>query len=257
MQIDWITVAAQIVNFLVLAWLLHRFLYGPITRAMERREQRIAQRLSDADRKREEAENEARAFHMQQRELSERREQVLADAHADAEAARKRLYEEARQEVEAQKQAWHNDMEQQRAEFLRTIRQRAQNHFFALARRALGDLADAGLEIQMSRIFRKRLAALDPETKAKVATAGREAGATATVRSAFALPQDAQHDIAQAVRDEILADAAVRFEQDPAVICGLELKMGGQTVGWSLASYFEALEARVDKDLGDRTREAD
>jgi F-type H+-transporting ATPase subunit b len=257
MQIDWITVAAQIVNFLVLAWLLHRFLYGPITRAMERREQRIVQRLSDADRKRKEAENEAHAFVAQQRELAERREQILAEARAEADAERKRLHEEARLEVEAQKQAWRNDVEQQRAEFLRTVRQRAQDHFFALARRALGDLADAGLEEQMSRIFRTRLSALDAETKAKVAAAGRTGDGTATIRSAFELHADVQRDIAQAVRDNILADAAVRFEQDPAVICGLELKMGGQSVGWSLASYFETLEAEVDQALGDRAREAD
>ena len=48
MQIDWLTVAAQIVNFLVLVWLLQRFLYGPITRAMARRETRIEDRLADA-----------------------------------------------------------------------------------------------------------------------------------------------------------------------------------------------------------------
>ena len=41
MQIDWLTVAAQIVNFLVLVWLLQRFLYKPITNAMHRREERI------------------------------------------------------------------------------------------------------------------------------------------------------------------------------------------------------------------------
>ena len=37
MQIDWITVAAQIVNFLVLVWILQRLLYRPVTRAMARR----------------------------------------------------------------------------------------------------------------------------------------------------------------------------------------------------------------------------
>ena len=48
MQIDWLTVAAQIVNFLVLVWLLQRFLYRPITEAMARREERIESRLSEA-----------------------------------------------------------------------------------------------------------------------------------------------------------------------------------------------------------------
>lgn len=257
MQIDWITVAAQIVNFLVLAWLLHRFLYGPITRAMERREARIAQRLSDAEQKRAQAENEALAFRRQQEELDGQRAQILADARQEAEAEHKRLHQEARDDVEAQKQAWLNDMEQQRAEFLRTIRQRAREHFFDLARRALGDLADADLEEQMSRVFRTKLAALDRDAKAGIADAGRKADGAATVRSSFELTPEVQRDIAKTIQDEILADAAVRFERDPGVLCGVELKMGGQTVAWSLAGYFEALETRIEQDLGERSPEAD
>ena len=46
MQIDWLTVAAQIVNFLVLVWLLQRFLYRPIVSAMAERENRIETRLT-------------------------------------------------------------------------------------------------------------------------------------------------------------------------------------------------------------------
>lgn len=257
MQIDWITVAAQIVNFLVLAWLLHRFLYGPIVRAMERREQRIAQRLSDAAQKREEAESEARAFHRQQAELEDRREAILAAAQEAADAERRRLIEEARQDVETQKQAWLDSMDQQRGEFLRTIRQRAQDHFFALARRALGDLADAELEERMSRVFQTRLAALDASEKSRLAEGGRKANGVATIRSAFALTPEVQDEIRKTVQDEILPDAAVRFERDQGVLCGLELKMGGQTVSWSLAGYFEALESRVEQDLGEHSPEGD
>ena len=35
MLIDWFTVAAQVVNFLVLMWLLKRFLYKPIVYAID------------------------------------------------------------------------------------------------------------------------------------------------------------------------------------------------------------------------------
>jgi F-type H+-transporting ATPase subunit b len=255
MEIDWITVAAQIVNFLVLAWLLHKFLYGPITRAMDRREQRIAQRLNEADARRADAENEARAYHSQQAELENRRDAILEAARQDAETERKRLLEDARQEIETQKEAWRNDMQQQRVEFLRTIRQRAQEHFFDLAQRALADLANADLEEQMSRIFLTRLASLDAAEKSRLAEGGRKADGKATVRHAFALPPGAQRDIAKAVQVEILPDAAVTFEQDPGILCGLELKLGGQTVAWSLDSYFEALVAEVDRDLGDSAPE--
>jgi F-type H+-transporting ATPase subunit b len=56
MHIDGFTVIAQIINFLVLVWLLKRFLYGPITQAMAARQQKIAAALDDARRKVEQAE---------------------------------------------------------------------------------------------------------------------------------------------------------------------------------------------------------
>ena len=49
MNIDWFTFAAQVINFLVLVGLLRHFLYGPVVRAMQAREQKVTQRLTDAD----------------------------------------------------------------------------------------------------------------------------------------------------------------------------------------------------------------
>ena len=58
MLIDWFTVLAQIINFLVLVYLLKRFLYGRIIRAMDERERKIALRLEEAQGRKEEAEQE-------------------------------------------------------------------------------------------------------------------------------------------------------------------------------------------------------
>jgi F-type H+-transporting ATPase subunit b len=250
MQIDWITVAAQIVNFLVLAWLLHRFLYGPITRAMERREQRIAQRLNEAAQRREEAENEVRSYQERRKELDDQQEQFLVDARHAAERERNRLLEESRADIEQQKQRWRTDLDQQREELLSDVRQRARDHFYALARRALGDLADVDLEEQMCQVFRKKLAALDDEAKGRLAAAGRQNNNDAVVRSGFALSSGARQEISRTIHEAILPGATVAFERYPDVICGIELKMGGQTVAWSLDSYFEALEQLTDEALG-------
>jgi flagellar biosynthesis/type III secretory pathway M-ring protein FliF/YscJ len=86
MQIDWLTVAAQIVNFLVLVWLLQRFLYRPITRAMARREERIETRLSEAKAAREEVEAEAGRLREQQQALEASREEMLSEARQEADA---------------------------------------------------------------------------------------------------------------------------------------------------------------------------
>ena len=62
MLIDWFTVAAQALNFLVLVWLMKRFLYKPILHAIDEREKRIAAEMANADKKKAEAEKESDEF---------------------------------------------------------------------------------------------------------------------------------------------------------------------------------------------------
>jgi F-type H+-transporting ATPase subunit b len=59
MLIDWFTVGAQALNFLILVWLMKRFLYKPILHAIDEREKRIAAELADADAKKAEAKRSA------------------------------------------------------------------------------------------------------------------------------------------------------------------------------------------------------
>ena len=49
MSVDWITVIAQIVNFLVLIWLLKKFLYRPILDGIDAREAEITERMLAAN----------------------------------------------------------------------------------------------------------------------------------------------------------------------------------------------------------------
>ena len=67
MLIDWFTVGAQALNFIILVWLLKRFLYKPILNAVDAREKRIAAELADANAKKAEAQKERDEFHRRTR----------------------------------------------------------------------------------------------------------------------------------------------------------------------------------------------
>jgi F-type H+-transporting ATPase subunit gamma len=150
MQIDWLTVAAQIVNFLVLVWLLRRFLYGPITAAMNRREQRIAAKLAEADQRRAEAETAAETYREAERDLERRTDRLLADARKMAETERHDLERTARREVQELRQAWERKLDDEKTVFLGDVRRQLLDHAFALARHTIDDLADRRLEEQMT-----------------------------------------------------------------------------------------------------------
>jgi F-type H+-transporting ATPase subunit b len=66
--IDWFTVAAQIVNFLILMALLKYFLYDRVVKAMDEREEKIHSRLQQAESLRQEAEREREVYRHKNRE---------------------------------------------------------------------------------------------------------------------------------------------------------------------------------------------
>ena len=101
MLIDWFTVVAQVVNFLILVWLLKRFLYRPILDAIDAREKRIATELADADAKKAEAQKERDEFQHKNEEFDQQRAALLSKATDEAKAERQRLLDEARQAADA------------------------------------------------------------------------------------------------------------------------------------------------------------
>jgi F-type H+-transporting ATPase subunit b len=73
MLIDWFTVGAQALNFLILVWLLKRFLYKPILDAIDAREKGIAAELADAAAKQAEAKTERDGFRAKSEEFDHQR----------------------------------------------------------------------------------------------------------------------------------------------------------------------------------------
>jgi len=111
---DWFTVVAQIVNFLILVALLKRFLYGPIVRAMDRRETAIATRMEAADKRIDEAEQERMRYEKLARELAEAKDELRLKARKEAEQLRETLLKEAREEVDMSRAKWHEALRSER-----------------------------------------------------------------------------------------------------------------------------------------------
>ncbi len=98
MQIDYFTIFAQIINFLILVFLLRHFLYRPVTKLMEEREQKIVSRLQEIEEKKSEAEKELESYRKMSQELSNKREELLAKASREAQVLEADLMKKAREE---------------------------------------------------------------------------------------------------------------------------------------------------------------
>jgi len=245
MLIDWFTVGAQTLNFIILVWLMRRYLYGPILQAIDAREKRIAAELADAAAKKTEARAERDEFQHKNEAFDRERSALLRQATDEAKAERQRLVEAARRAADAASAKRQETLRNDAIGLNRSIRSRTQQEVFSIARKLLADLATTSLEERLSDEFTRRLRALDGPEKEKLAAALATGAEPALVRSAFELPEEQRARIRQALNTTFSAEVGVQFETAPDLICGIALSANGQKVAWSIAEYLAAMEKAV------------
>jgi F-type H+-transporting ATPase subunit b len=101
MTIDWWTLALQVGNFLILVWLLQRFLYKPVVRIIARRKEETERAFAEAEAIRREAEAARKRYEVKQGELLAERDRIVDDARARLARERDEVLEETRREAEA------------------------------------------------------------------------------------------------------------------------------------------------------------
>ncbi|MEQ9472650.1 hypothetical protein [Roseitalea porphyridii] len=249
MHIDWLTVTAQIVNFLILVWLLQRFLYRPITSAMARREARIEARLADAKSARQDAEDEAQAWRDKQRELDNRKSAIIEEVRREAESMRARLEEEIRAEMEERRGAWAEHLQEEREELAQALRKRMARHVHETTRRILANFADADLAGQVAREFGLRLEALGDNDRQRLAEAAAKTSDPALVESGVTLTAPVPARITRAIHEQIADGMEVDYRTAEDVLMGVRLTVGDQTLEWSASEYLDRVETLVAEEL--------
>ena len=254
MLIDWFTVGAQALNFLILVWLMKRFLYKPILNAIDAREKKIAAELADADAKKAEAQKERDEFEHKNEEFDQQRAALLSQATNEAKAERQRLIEDARKAADALSAKRQETLRSDAHSLNQAIRRRTQQEVFAIVRKALSDLATASLEERLGEVFTRRLRTMDGSAKERLAGAVKTASDPALVRSAFELPAEQRAAIQNALNETFSAEIRVRFETAPDLVSGVELTTNGQKVAWSIADYLGSMEKGVDELLNQKDK---
>ena len=247
MLIDWFTVGAQALNFLILVWLMKRFLYKPVLHAIDEREKRIAAELADAAAKKAEAEKAREEFQHKNETFDQQRAALLSKATDEANTERQRLLDDARKAADALSVKRMDALRNEARQLNQAIARRTQQEVFAIARKALTDLASTSLEERATDVFTRRVRAIDEKVKAGLADALKTASYAARVRSAFDLPPEQRAAIQQALNETFSADIHLRFETAPDLVSGIEFTTNGQQVAWSIADYLASLETGVDE----------
>jgi F-type H+-transporting ATPase subunit b len=256
-ELDWFTLVSQVINFLVLLYLLKRFLYGPVIEAMEQREQKIAARLTEAEEKRSLAEEQARKLHQQRQEWEDTRSEHKAELEREIEQHRKELLDQAQTEINQKKKDWQTALKREQDAFIQDLSQKIGREAGEIARRALKDLADYDLEERMASLFLDHLQEIDADEKTEIANSIRAANGKAVIHSTFELREETRETLTHRIREHLLDGEQFhpRFRTAPELISGIELKVDGYQVAWNIQDYLASLESRVSRAIQQEIKE--
>lgn len=245
MLIDWFTIIAQLVNFLVLVWLLKHFLYRPIMNTIDDREKRIVDELADADSQKAKAEQQREEFLQKNTEFDKQRTTSMNKMNEEVKAERTRLLDSVRQESDALRNKLELALKNEQLSLQGALSQRAREEVFAIVRKALSSLAGASLEESMAVIFVKRLDGLSDDEKASFKSAFSDSKEALIVHSAFDLAKKQQTLIKKTLNKLLDDELTIQFITEPDVISGIEINGHGQKIDWSINDYLATLTKRV------------
>lgn len=242
MQIDWLTVAAQWINFLILMWLLKRFLYRPIIDAMAKRRENLAQQSQQAERSAAQAEQLAAEYRAKLAELEQQRSELIAAARQQAAAERETLLQQARAETQNQAERWQQAFEREKAE-LQTQLSHDFNHLLtAIAHKAVRDLSGLEWEHALCGQFLQHLQQLPETDKQRLAQSARDG---LTLTGSFEIDAIWRQRLTEALQQILSIEAPIRFQTHPENALGLSLNSASYSLEWSTQRYFDEMQQQI------------
>ena len=242
MQIDWFTLIAQIINFLILLVLLKYVLFDRIVKAMDKRQERISSQIQKAEEKEQQAQETLDEYESKKQNLEKERRDILNKAKKEVNEQRQEWKNQAREDVDKQRQGWLDALQNQRQEFATTLRRESGTQVYEIARKVLADMADQSLEAQLAQMFEQRLEALETDDIKALDEAVQNTDDPILIQTTFQLEKDLQSHLQDTINEILENKAEITFETTDRLVAGIELNVGDQKIDWSIDQYLDSLE---------------
>lgn len=230
----------EIINFLVLAYVLHRLLYRPLRTAIEQRQAAQTAAFAEAEAARRQTTDMQAQLQSQSAELDVQRQTALREAREQAEAERRRFLAEGEQTLQQRQSELQRDLERERQEMLITLQADVVEQSVALAERLMQEAAGSDLHHQfVLRLAETLEQCPDPERNRLRISANGDAGAT--LESAGEVETALLERLTHAVSSVLGKQVAVTVINVPALISGARLRVGGQIWDASVVGQWDEL----------------
>jgi len=226
MEQNWTTFSLEILNFLVLAWILTRFLYKPVLNVIAQRKAGIDQMRSESERMRREAAALRDRYEGRLAEWEREKEKARAQLLDEIGAERARLLEGLRVALEQEREKARVQEERRFGELARQAEETAITQSGQFIARLLSRLASPDLEARLVGLVLEDLPTLPDDKRQAIRDACSKAEASVKVASAFSLSQDRREALAAELRELIGRSVSIEWTEDDTLLAGVLISLG-------------------------------
>jgi F-type H+-transporting ATPase subunit b len=251
MHIDWWTLLFQTINFLILVWLLQRFLYRPVLAVIDRRRKATDELVESAKRARDEVEAQRAGLEADREQIGRERDAMLAEARRDADEVRATMIADAREDVEKMMAEARGQLAREREDAVVELHRHARTLAVGLADHVLTTVADERLDDAFFDAAIASLEELPPDELASLRKAVAKSNAKASairLVTAKELEPEQKARYQAAVAKLLGGEAAVGYAVDSDLIAGVEIHLPHTIVHHSARTALDAAAKDIDDD---------
>lgn len=248
MELSWSTFLLEIINFLVLVWILKRFFYQPVLDVIARRRAGIEKTLTDAESVRAEAEKLQEQYEGRLADWERERQKAREDLAREIDAERGTRMEEMEKGLEKEREKAAATEARRQADAVRKIEEAAFVQAARFAGRLLEQASGPDLEARLLDVVTAELARLSDERVAEIRNAFEQTPEAVTVTSAYPVPEDRRSELKSSLERLVEPGTPVKFEQDGDLLAGVSITIGSSVLGANVRDELEGFAelARVD-----------
>jgi len=231
MELSWSTFILEIINFLVLVWILKRFLYQPVLDVIARRRAGIEKTLADARALHSDAEQLQKQYEGRLADWEQERQQARTDLSRELDAERARKMTELQTSLDQVREKSRVTDERRQADAMHKIEEAALVQGARFAARVLQQASGPDTEARLLELVIDGLEQLPAERIAGLHKRYGKAPAVIEVVSAFPLADEQRRKLTRALTKIVNADTPLQFKQDSELVAGVRSTVGAWILG--------------------------
>ncbi|NCA98668.1 MAG: hypothetical protein EOM08_00035 [Clostridia bacterium] len=247
MLVDWFTILAQVANFLILVFLLKRFLFAPVLKAIDERENKIAHSIRSAEATMQDAEKTRDLYQEKLEDLERQKAERMQELAEQIELERQRRLAWVKSEAESESDRFRTARQTEADEFAQAFKHQLGRVVMQALERTLQDLSSQSLEQRMvERLAEKLVAHGTKDWRPPVPEGEGDPQVSIRVASTWSLLPQQRQVLESALESVWPGKGVIEYETDSSRICGLSLNWGGLQLDWSVEDYLVSLHECLD-----------